>query len=195
MTPSSKSDKAFATIPAQDIDDVVGIAARMMEEDADQMPRDEVVAVGQDLDIPEEVLDRAWKELVRQRAATAHAKATRTKHILIALAAIAALLLALGALTALKSHSLHDSYRQVDSARAKVDSVRQLQQEILAQWGPQGDSPDKMAALDGARNRVRVESARYGDSALRYNAQADGVLSRLARHFSSLPPSVPTTLP
>lgn len=184
-------DERFAKIPAEDIDDVIGRAARLMQEDEALLERAEVVAVGRDLDIPEEILDRAWTSLQEERALvlreTEQRRAARNKMAMVG-AGVGGALVLLGVFWL---HGLSSTYAELEAARSQVQNVVNRQKAVQARWREEPSSPDKMAALDGADNRIRVESQRYAKAAAVYNAKASSFPYSLLLRFSSMPAKAP----
>jgi hypothetical protein len=190
-----KIDEKFDSLRDEDIDDVVGIAAELMEADDESLSRSEMVAVGRDLDIPEEYLDRAYAELQQRRRAAQRAErreAGRRRRLLTlggtGVAATVFIATMWGMFTVNGLSKLH---ARVEAQSAQVANVVERQKAVEERWADMPNTPDKMAALDGSENRIRVETKRYAEAASAYNARANRFPATLFLGFSSLPASVP----
>lgn len=190
-----KVDEKFERIDDEDIDDVIGIAAELMQQDDDALDRAQMVAVGRDLDIPEDYLDRAYAELERRRKVERRKRRReegRKRRLLTlggtGLAGVIAVLVFWGMFTL---SGLSKQHAEVELRRSQVATVMERKKEVTQRWGPRPDSPDKMAALDGADNRIAVEARRYSEAATEYNARAQRFPATLFLSLSDLPGSVP----
>lgn len=190
-----KIKEKFDQIADEDIDDVVGIAAELMQEDDDALDRSEMIAVGRDLDIPEEYLDRAYSELKARRKAEARAQqreeGRRRRFVILGGTGVAGVVFVTVLWGMFTLSGLSKQHAKVELQQAAVERVVERKESVTERWGPRDDSPDKMAALDGADNRIAVETRRYSEAATAYNARAERFPASLFLSFSSLPKSVP----
>ncbi len=181
----------------EDLDDVIEIASRMMMDEEESLSLDELREVGRDLDIPEEYLDRARKELEVQRAEERKAERRaleEKKSGRLIVASVAALLTALLLGWIGFAHSaLSTLHAELETARAQVENVRERQADIEKLYEERAASPDRDAELIGAQNRVRVETKRYSELAAKYNARAAGLAGGVATALTSLPGEVPVS--
>lgn len=175
----------------EDVDDVIGIAAEMMDADAERLSAEELREVAADLAIPEEYLAPAVDELRRRRQALLDAEAARRKtrsRVLWGVGAAAGLVV----IWVLASwFGLRGDLAEIDRQRSQVVNVLERQQATTARWQAAADGPDRHAELDGAEARVRVERRRYDDLAAGYNASAAGFPGVLAVGLFGLPEAVP----
>ncbi len=190
-----KLQEKFESLPDEDIDDVIGIAAELMQQDDDALDRAEMIAVGRDLDIPEEYLDRAYSELQKKRRDEARKQRRaegRRRRLLILGGTGTVSFVFISVMWAMFTlNGLGRLHADVEAKRAQVSNVIERREAVAERWSSQPDSPDKMAALDGSENRIRVETKRYAESAAQYNARAERFPASFFLKFSSLPPSVP----
>lgn len=178
-----------------DVDDVVEIAARMMAAEEGLLSAEELHEIGRDLDIPEEYMERARKELeVKRKAAERKEREERAERELrkkVLIGGSAALVLVLAIWTFGASSSLRGLHADVEAQRAQVENVRARKVTVTEMYRGRGPSPDRDAELIGAENRIRVESKRYAELAAKYNARAQSFPGSLATALTSLPSSVP----
>ena len=185
-------------IANEDIDDVIGLAAEMMQEDDDTLALEDLRAVGAELDIPPEYLERAREELARRRAeaeaARAREAAARRKLLTyIGIGAVALVVIVVGWGWAAVS-GLRTAYASVEAQRAQVANVLERQEAIREALADRPDSPDKDAELVGSENRVRVETQRYAGAAAAYNDRAGRFPASLFAPVVGLPAEVPVRL-
>jgi hypothetical protein len=185
--------------PVDDVDDVIGIAAEMMREEEGRLDQADLHAVGEELDIPPEYIERARVELRRRREQQskdlAERTATRKKLALGAMATTGVVALVTGLLYASTAADLRERYADVQSRAAQVENVRARKAAIVQQLAGRPPSPDKDAELVGAENRIRVESKRYAEAATSYNQASGGWFAGWAASVAGLPEHVPVTLP
>ncbi len=183
------------SIPIDDVDDIIGIASELAEQDDQSLTLEEVEEVAEELDVPEEFVEEAVAELKSRREADAarekaqREKARRVKkQILIAatLAVAASLVLAITGQSGLKA-----KLSLVEQAQSQLENVTARQVTVIDQWGDRADSNERDAELSGAENRVRIEQRRYDEAAAEYNASAGSVLGRLWSGLFGLPSQVP----
>jgi hypothetical protein len=181
----------------EDVDDVIGIAAEMMREDEGRLDEQELDAVGRELDIPPEYLDRARVELARRRVAEVRLEEqTQARRKRVGM--IAALVVALSTILAVTSYSstasaLRERHGDVQARAAQVDNVRARKLAVEQQLADRPASPDKDAELVGAENRIRVETKRYVEAATAYNEAAAGWFASWSASVAGLPAQVPLT--
>lgn len=178
---------------SEDLEDIVGIATRMMQDEEGKLTAEEIREIGEELDIPPEYVDRARKELEKKRALEKREQRdevarNKTMRLAAGIFAVGAVIFVfLGTLNA--QGSLRDANAIVEKSRAQVENVTARQKDVQKQYGTKGDTADARAEITGAANRIRVETKRLNDAVARYNAEAGGVFGRLATLLSSLPRS------
>lgn len=192
------SDRSGPSIDAEDVDDIVGIAAEMMQRDEGRLAAEDLQAVGRELDIPPEYMERARAELARRRTETAR-RAAAKKALRRKLALGGALVLLLGAGIAALAYSstadeLRALHRDVAAGAAQVRNVQDRRAAIDARLGHREPTPDVDAELIGAENRVRVEAQRYAQVAARYNEVASSGWASWVASIAGLPDQVPLEL-
>jgi hypothetical protein len=197
-----KPDARPDPIDRDDVDDVVGLAEQLRREDESKLSLDEMKAVGRELDIADEHIERAALELQEGRRTEARAAEQQAKERALLLkkarqgalvaAGVTALIfvvLWVGAVSA--RGELHRLRTDVDAKRAQLVNVTDRQARVEAEFRSRPPSPDRDAELLGAENRVRVERKRYDESAAQYNSATAGTFAGLAVRFYDLPSRVP----
>lgn len=172
-------------VDRDDVDDVIGLAARLDMEAEDRLTIEEVEAVAAELDIEPQHVREAARTLKDDRAAAraeAVARASlRRKIMAVAAAAVTAVLLGLAALTGVGHTGLTNRYAAVEASRAQVVSVLERQEKVETRYRGLTLDRDREAEIIGAENRVRVETRRYDTAAAEYNRYASGLSASLAR--------------
>ena len=191
---SDKKTMKRSEIEGDDVDDIIGIAARMMNDDEGKLTPEQMREVGEELDIPVEYIEKARAELEVQRKRerrAANDKKERSKMVKMAamgVAAVFVLVVVVGALST--SSSLNKLEGIVKQTRAQVENVKAREVETKARLKGRANSPDKDAELSGAANRVRVETKRMNDAISVYNTKASSLFGTLATLFTGLPGSI-----
>lgn len=171
-------------IDREDVDDIVGLAEQIRRDDEEKLTLEEMKAVGRELDIKDEHIERAAKEhraRVADKVAADRvlAKAQRARVVLLGRVALAAAALAVVSVVVVwvgASSARSDLAKlsaDVDAKRAQLESVRQRQDRVEAEYRARPPGPDRDAELMGAENRVRVEQRRYDEVAAQYNAEVE----------------------
>jgi hypothetical protein len=177
-----------------DVDDVIGLAAELMQQDQETLGVEDLKEVGAELDIPPEYIDRARTELRQRRERETEARqvalATRQRRVKVgaisaAVVLVVSLLWGSSAVSTLREH-----HADVEAARAQVDNVRARKEAVVQQLAGRPESADKDAELIGAENRIRVETKRYADAAARYNAARGGFPASWLAPMVGLPDAV-----
>ncbi len=201
MTPEQKQAPGDVLV-RDDVDDVVGHAEDIRREDEQKLSLDELKAVGRELDLKEEHIERAVERLTDERSVArerAQQELEQRTRLLARVKVGAAAVLAVALISGLvawigassKSSSLRALSADADRARAQLVNVSERQQRIEAEFRPRPPSPDRDAELLGAENRVRVERKRYDDAAAKYNSAVTGAFGGLAVTWYGLPARVP----
>lgn len=174
-----------------DVDDIIGIAAEMQDLARDRMSVEDLVAVGNDLAIPEHYLKPAIAELARRRAALLAEEARQAKRRRTLWLVGAALLVAIAIWALVGQSALGALAAEVAAKRAQVVNVIERQRATIAQWKDEPSSERKAAELSGADNRVRIERQRYDAAASAYNARVaafpSGLWAAIFGHADHLP--------
>ncbi len=183
------------TIPEDDLDDVIGGAEALKKAEEGKLTLDEVKAVGRELDLADEHVEKAVRELElhrqQERAQALRAAARQKRALTIGAAVVAALVALVGVMSLSARSTLVTSYAEVSAKRAQVHSVVERQAKVEATFAGRAPSPDRDAELLGAENRVRIERKRYDEAAAKYNADAQGLGAGLATSLFGLPKTVP----
>ena len=191
---NDKKTMKRSEIEGDDVDDIIGIAARMMNDDEGKLTPEQMREVGEELDIPVEYIEKARAELEVQRKRerrAANDKKERSKMVKMAamgVAAVFVLVVVVGALST--SSSLNKLEGIVKQTRAQVENVKAREVETKARLKGRASSPDIDAELSGAANRVRVETKRMNDAIAAYNTKASSLFGTLATLFTGLPGSI-----
>lgn len=182
-------------IDEDDVDDVIGHAARIKLGEEGKLSLDELKAVGRELDLEDRHVELAVHNLEAERK-QAQTQAARRSARLRKLASFVtigvAMLVALVIAVTLSARSALDaSLGEVQAKAAQLENVRERQARVQAMYVGRAATLDSDAELLGAENRVRVEQKRYDEAAARYNAEARGLGAGLATSFFALPGRVP----
>ncbi|MBN1946455.1 MAG: hypothetical protein JW797_12320 [Bradymonadales bacterium] len=190
-----KEQIATRTVNVEDVDDIIGVAAELMQADEQTLTLQELEEVGHELDIPAEYIDRAIQTLKQRRENEARARtlavARRRKVRLAAVVVSIVLVFLLAILAFIGQANLRSSLAEVELKQAQVRSVMQRQLEVQARYQDLPATPDRDAELSGAQNRVYVERQRYDQAATSYNESAGGLLGGLWTTLFRLPDRVP----
>ena len=183
------------SVEQADIDDIIGLAARMRQEDIERLTVEELEEVGQELGIEARYVAQPVETLRSRRAAAeaeARAAARRRRRLLLSAGLAVAAVVALVVVMALVGRSsLHAQLAQVEQQRAQVMSVRERQRHIAETLTGAAQTSEREAELIGSENRVRVETKRYDGAAAEYNRQAVSLSGTAARWLFDLPARVP----
>lgn len=182
-------------VHVEDVDDVIGVAARLKDADADTLTVEELEEVAAELDIEPEYVSRAV-EALRQRRAQAQKQLQqqkqRRKAIMAAIIAlVVAILGGLGVTAAVGQGGLHQRANEVSQRRAQVVNVLERQQGVERRLKGQEMTPDREAEIIGAENRVRVEARRYDQAATEYNNYTRSLPGRVGAKVTDLPDKMP----
>jgi hypothetical protein len=178
-------------VDRDDVDDIIGIAARLEMEAEGRLGLDEVEAIAAELDIDPALVREAAGQLKAKRATQrreAVAAKKRRRTLVTAVAGVlATVLLALSGLVGVGHNGLTDRYATVEAAQAQVVQVTDHQEKIEARYKGLELTPDREAEIIGAGNRVRVETRRYDKAAAEYNRYADGIAGSAAQFIFTHP--------
>lgn len=183
-------------VDADDVDEVIGLAATAMNASADKLSVEDLVEVGGELGIPAVAIERAVAELeARRRAekaaaaeAQARTKALRQRLLLGALGGSAALAI----LGASGHSSLQGQLSVVEQKRAQVRNVIERRASVDERLSHSAaPSVERDAERAGAENRISIERRRYDEAAAQYNAAASSTTGRLWQTLFGLPRRAP----
>lgn len=184
-----------ATTRRDDVDDVIGLATEMMMAEQDELSREDLNAVGRELDVPPEYIERAREELARRAAertrAEREAVERRRKLLRRTIAAVAAAALTLAVWSWSAVSGVRERHAAVQSTAGQVENVRARRAQVTQLLAGRPASVDKDAELIGAENRVRVETQRYTLAAAAYNDAAARFPASLVLPLTGLPRAVP----
>lgn len=182
-------------IHSQDVDDIIGIAARMKQANAERLTVEELEEVARDLDIEPQYVAQAVETLRRRRADAqareAAQRARRRKIALGAAVAAAAVAVIVGAMAMIGRSGLSERLAAVRAQHAQVVNVMERQRQVDARLAGQPQTPDRQAEMLGSENRVRVETKRYNQAASAYNERVSSLTGGLALALFDLPERVP----
>ncbi len=180
----------------EDVDEVIGIAERMMQKQESALSDEELQEVGAELGIPAEYVDRARNELQRRREKERERKKRRRrrrrrwKRRLTIGATVAGVIFGLWSWVAVSN--LRQTHARIESQRAEIANQQDRKEAIEEQFADQPDSPEKQAQLTGSENRLRVAIQRYNRAAADYNRRAGSFPAALWAPLVGLPADVPT---
>ncbi|KYF80760.1 hypothetical protein BE11_49815 [Sorangium cellulosum] len=175
----------------EDVDEVIALAARLAEADKDRLRIEDLERVGAELEIPPHHVRRAVEELAARRQREAAQELAGRRRLRWAGAALAGIVLVLGAITLSARASLEQARAEVQRRRAQVENVVERRERTRARHEGAAPSPERDAELAGADNRVSIERRRYDEDASAYNALASGLSEQLAARLFRLPARVP----
>lgn len=185
-------------VDRDDVDDVVGIAAELAEEEKRAEAKvsvGELEEIAEELRIPSKHVEPALDVLGKRReeaAKQASARRARIKTALIgSVTALAVGLSALGLGVTTTTSALSGPRAAVDRQRAQVETVIERRERIEARLEGAPPSLDRDAELIGAENRVAIERRRYDEAASAYNTLA----SEAPRSFFCTIAGVPCRVP
>ncbi len=178
-----------------DVDDVIGLATEMMLEEQESLTREDLHAVGRELDVPPEYIEKARSELARRAAEMARTeaemRARRSRLVRKAAMGAAALTLIFILWSWSAVSTVRERHVAVQTRAGQVSNVRDRQQAVTELLAGRPTSVDTDAERIGAENRVRVETQRYVVAAAAYNAAAGRFPASWVLPLTSLPSSVP----
>ena len=178
----------------EDVDEVIGLAAELRHQSEDLLSPEELAAIGEELGIPAEFVDRARQELTRRREQAerqARAAAERRRQITLIVSVVAGVLLLVSAILSFTAvSSARSAYHVVLAQAAEVHNVQDRQASVLALYADRPDSIDRDAEIMGAENRVRVATQRYNEAVATYNLRASRFPASLWLPFTDLPPTI-----
>ena len=194
--PANGHNRSLARRPVADdeVDDIIGIASEIAEEDRArdaQLDVDDVVRIGEELGLDDHHVERAVDELRERQQQDAEASARRKKHVLIGAGVVAAFLALLFILGLSGRSSLRDLQSDVNEKRAQLQNVMDRQREVNARYAGQAATPERDAELAGATNRVAIERRRYDQAVNRYNTEAGSLTGSLGVTFFGMPENLP----
>lgn len=185
-------------ISDDEVDDIIGIASDIAEEDRQrqaQLDVGDVVQIGEELGLDGHHVEQAVDELRDRQQRDAEDNARRRKQIkkyltvtAVAVGVVFALLLLMGLMG---RSSLRELSAEVDKKRAQLQNVVERQQKVDARYANMPSTPEHDAEIDGALNRVSIERRRYDEAATRYNTEAGSLTGSLAATFFGMPETVP----
>jgi hypothetical protein len=184
------------TVLAEDVDEIIGLAAKHTHLDPEKLTITELVEIGAELGIKKEAVERAAAELETRRAAeraeaerTRVARAKRARVVGVASAVVVVVMV----IASWIGHaSLTSALGDVDRARSQVANVIARREDVEKRVaGAAIDPRDKDAELAGAENRVAIEKRRYDEAAERYNARAATFPNDVWRIVFAMPAHVP----
>ena len=188
---SSTTTAVEERVQYEDVDDIIDVAARTMEESADYLSVEELNEVAADLDIPREYVEPAIAEVRRRRKAKLELEAQAKKRLRYIAFGVGTAVLLLLLWSFMAGQSLRSEYTQVERRRSQVTNVLERQVATENRWRGKPDSADKTAELSGAENRVRIERKRYDGVAAQYNDAASSFPASLLRGLMGSPESAP----
>ena len=185
----------MSEIDQKDLGPIIEIATQRMAAAQDELSREELLAIAEELGISAEYVDEAQSILSRQRSeerARAQAEAAENQDRLKKLGYLGGAFLVLCVLSALVSYNgLTAQLADVAQKKSQLVNVQERQEHIKRLMDDQENSPAKLAELAGSQNRIRIERKRYDESAARYNQRASGFPASLWRSIFGLPDDVP----
>lgn len=191
MSPATSADR----VQRDDVDDVIGLATEMMHADRDALTAADLQAVGAELDVPPEYVERARAELERRRALSRREKdaevARRRRTLRGAAFAGGALVVVLALWSSVALSSLRTRHAAVMAQAAQVENVRARRESVDRLLEGRPASPDVDAERIGAENRIRVETQRYAEAAAAYNAAASSFPASWVGPLAGLPAQLP----
>lgn len=186
---------AIDRVERDDVDDVIGLATEMMHADREALSAADLEAVGAELDLPREYVERARVELARRRETAERQQvaelARRRRAVRLAAGAGAALAAVLAVWSSVAVSSLRTRHAAVTAQAAQVENVRARRVSVGELLDGRAPSPDVDAERIGAENRVRVETQRYAEAAAAYNDAAARFPASWVGPLVGLPAQVP----
>lgn len=175
----------------EDVDDIIDVAARAMDESREYLSIEELQSVAADLDISAEYVEPAIAEVRRRRQTMLAAERAAHKRRRTIVIVVASIIGVFALWVFIVAQGLASKHAWVLKQRSQVTNVLERQVATENRWRGKPDSADRIAELSGSENRVRVERKRYDDAAAVYNASAGGFPGSLAASLTGRPEAVP----
>lgn len=171
----------------ENVDEIIGIAERKKQAAAERIGRDDLEEVAEELGIDAEYVDAALRELQKQRARRNNEKRERARwHRNVAIGAVVTVC-AVASVVVYDTVRLQNHLNELHQQRAQVDNVVDRLDQTHQYFANRGEDPARSPELQGALNRVTVETRRYDEAASRYNRRASGVPGFLVVRVLDLP--------
>ena len=174
-----------------DVDEIIEIAARKKHAAAEMLRLDDIREVANELGIDDEHVEDAVIELERRREREAQKKEERRALIKKGVAGVAGAAIVVTGMAWIGSHQLRSDLTDARQQRSQVANVVDRHEQTAEYFADREDSIDRSAELQGALNRVSVETRRYDEAASRYNRRAEGFPSSLWTSIFDLPDELP----
>ncbi len=186
----TETDEA-SEIRYDDIDEIIEIAARKKHAAAELLRLEDVREVGNELGISDEHVEDAIAELERRRKKEAEQEKKRRDLLKKCAAGVAGGAVLIGGIAMLSSQQLRSDLNDARQQRSQVANVVDRHEQTAQYFADRDDSLDRSAELQGALNRVSVETRRYDEAASRYNGRATGFPATLWTSLFGLPDELP----
>lgn len=188
---SGASDDIELDVTYDDVDEIIGIAARQKQQAAERLDRSDLQEVADDLGIASEHVDTALEELERRRKEEVRREKRRRELKVkagIGAGAVAGLVVVVGAFDVAQLRGdLNDARQQRSQVANVVDRLEQTEEYFADRDDDEARAPE----LQGALNRVSVETRRYDEAATDYNRRASGMRAGLWTTLFGLPAELP----
>jgi hypothetical protein len=188
-------DESEPTVPRDDVDDVIGIAAELDKQDDEKLSIAELKEVATQVDQDPTYVEKAVEVLEVRRATEKREAAVERERVTLLkrrafIGGIAALALFIVVGLVIQG-GLRSDLAEVERQQAQVKNVLERQAATERRLRDAPRDRDRDAELAGSENRVRIERARYDEAAAAYNESAGGPLSSLYARIFGLPTRVP----
>ena len=185
------TDPIDADLTYDDVDDVIEIAARKKQAAADRLSLEDLQEVADELAIAPEHVEDAVRELERRREEQDQLEEQRRQLFRKAAIAVGAVVLVVAGLMVYGQSRLRGDLNEARQQQSQVANVVDRHRTTEEYFADRDDSADRSAELQGALNRVSVETRRYDEAATEYNARARSFPSSIWVRLFGFPDELP----
>lgn len=173
----------------KEAEEILDVALRIEARQSPDQPLtlDELKAIGFEIGLDPESLDRAAALVEERRLKRQQQRAQLRRGIAVA-AAVGLVLAAInGGLVLASRSTLMDQRVQCELQQAQVQNMLQRQSHVEARFKDAAKSPERESELAGSENRVAIARRRYLEVASNYQRSAQGLFARQATTWFALP--------
>ena len=178
-------------IAYDDVDKLIEIAARKERAAAEQIDLAMLSDIADDLGIAKEHVEAAVQELDRRRAEKVRRESERRERLKGGAIAAGVIALIVVGSAWFGQAQLRSDLSEARQQQSQVANVVERHRTTAEYFADEPDSVDRSAELQGALNRVSVETRRYDEAASQYNRRASGLPSSVWVRLFGLPDELP----
>lgn len=174
-----------------DVDKLIEIAARKEQAASERLDLVTLKEIADDLGIAPEHVETAVSKLEQRRRDKALRLKKRHQRLKKIAIGSGAALVVISGFAWMDQTRLRSDLSEARQQQSQVANVVERHQTTAEYFADRPDSTDRSAELQGALNRVSVETRRYDEAASQYNSRASGFPSTLWVGLSDLPSELP----